>query len=110
VHGTQLGCAINRRSKNKTRNASTIRHIVTFEFKYRPLNVLRADGIIPAGPPGRRVTSRLLPQNSEVIDLTAEENNGLHSNRTTLRARSVKLELKRERSLTLDDQIIDLTV
>ncbi|KJA14689.1 hypothetical protein HYPSUDRAFT_48906 [Hypholoma sublateritium FD-334 SS-4] len=111
VHGTQLGSAIDRWSKKKTREVSNIRHLVTFEFKYRPLNVLKADGVVPTGPLGRRVSSRLLHNKSEVIDLTVQEENGSsHSQPSTLSGRPVKREPKRERSMTLADQFVDLTV
>lgn len=70
------------------------------ELTFYVADVLRADGIAPAAASETGVSAYLPRDNSEVIDLTDEEDDGF----------TVKREPKRERSTTFDNYSTDLTV
>jgi len=110
VHGTQLGTAVKILKARQRRETDTVQQLVTFKFMYRPLNVLMADGIVPATSAANDVTARLPLNKSEVIDIAAKKDRGSHQSRSAAGGNPVKREPKRERSMTLDNQIIDLTV
>ncbi|KAF9036255.1 hypothetical protein BJ165DRAFT_1507585 [Panaeolus papilionaceus] len=67
VHGIQLGDEV-QTGKRDSHITKRIRHVVEFVFKYRPLDVLKADGVIPATAPREGYVP-----NDEIIDLTADD-------------------------------------
>lgn len=109
-------------------DSTTIRKLVSFVFKYRPIgescsflgsltqeisllfaDVLMADGIAPKekNTPRKR---KPLADPEDIIDLTlddARRKKGLKANGTTDAA--FKTEIKAERLITFDTEVIDLT-
>ncbi|CAA7269525.1 unnamed protein product [Cyclocybe aegerita] len=106
VHGTQLGDTVLLRSSKAPVRTHKVRDLSTFIFKYRPLDVLRADGIAPPAL-GQQPHPRAVPVSLGFIDLTIEEDG---SNADQRRSSPRIKEIKKERSITLDTDVIDLTV
>ncbi|KIM48544.1 hypothetical protein M413DRAFT_81087 [Hebeloma cylindrosporum] len=112
VHGTQLGKEVPR-SVRTTTYTTTIRKLVSFHFKYRPLEVLKADGIVPRDKP----TSVKRPADPEdIIDLTLEDDCshcqcGARKRKKAKVSKSVKTDVKRERPVMFGDgEVLDLTI
>ncbi|KDR68599.1 hypothetical protein GALMADRAFT_146251 [Galerina marginata CBS 339.88] len=103
VHGTQLGEEVSRRRK-QPRKTTRLRELAAFVFRYRPLAVLMADGIVPSPNPLPR---KLLSSTEDFIDLTLDDD---EPRRSRGKGRSsVKMEIKEERTTIFDGSIIDLT-
>ena len=125
----RLGEEVLRPPKRHLTNTTTIRKLVSFVFKYRPIcqsysfltsltqelnlffeAVLMADGIAPKEedtPPKRKP----LADPEDILDLTLGDE--VHVNRKKRKANGtnagLKTEIKKERSITFDNEIIDLT-
>lgn len=99
----------------RTRTTTTIQRLVTFKFKYRPLDVLQADGIAPCSTSNNREVKVTLECNSEEarIQLLKEEIRVLEAQQRQKRKRSdsniSRQRLKRDPSFILDNNVIDLT-
>ncbi|KIJ98150.1 hypothetical protein K443DRAFT_681021 [Laccaria amethystina LaAM-08-1] len=78
VHGTSLGDEVETKQENR-RRTRTIEHLATFVFKYRPLDVLQADGIAPNDTP----TAAVQPEPSKVEDV-AESSGSLAARKRAL--------------------------
>jgi len=111
VHGTQLGQDVARPPKGLY-HTKTIRKLVSFVFKYRPIAVLMADGIAPLEkkPPGKRKAATDL---EDIIDLTLDNEVSARRKKrprtSEMTDAAVKTEVKKERSVTFDTEVIDLT-
>lgn len=112
VHGTQLGEEVLRPPRRQMMNKK-IRKLVSFAFRYRPMAVLMADGIAPNENNTPR-KNKPLAGPEDILDLTLDDD--VHASRkkepkprkTTDGA--VKTEIKKERSITFDTEVIDLTI
>ncbi|KAJ7222911.1 hypothetical protein C8J57DRAFT_1198238 [Mycena rebaudengoi] len=129
-HSIQFGAEFNKHngSNNTSRNYKTkrVRLLATFIFKYRPIDLLRAEGI---APPEARVGDKrpASPTDSQDLTLVDEDNDGGDANEIKqLEARlselkkknakrvkrepsGVKKEIKSEGSLFETGEVIDLT-
>jgi len=111
VHGTQLGQDVSRPRKGLYHTRS-IQKLASFVFKYRPIAVLMADGIAPPekSPPGKR---KALADPGDIIDLTLGDEVPAHRKKrpraSEITDAAVKTEVKKERSITFNNEVIDLT-
>ncbi|KAJ7447093.1 hypothetical protein B0H11DRAFT_2290265 [Mycena galericulata] len=119
-HSVQYGAEF-RRENRLTRSEKTIELLVTFVFRYRPIELLRAEGIVP--PESRR--NRVVSPSAEILDLTMDDDdekaaeierlearlNALKrgSKETGLAGLRVKKEIKREELIFQPGEVIDLT-
>ncbi|KAJ7761012.1 hypothetical protein B0H16DRAFT_557407 [Mycena metata] len=86
--------------------------LVTFSFRYRPADVLRANGIMPPVPqPKRKASAELLraqtPDDADVL-AEAEEERNLRERLQALEAKRLKRETK-PRVKSESDAVVDLT-
>jgi len=106
VHGTQLGKEVSLTESRVTASITIIRKLLSFRFKYRPLAVLKADGIAPQDQPAP-IKRQADPE--DIIDLTVEDE-GQGGERRRKKARVSRIAVKKERSTTFDDgEVLDLT-
>ncbi|PPQ92582.1 hypothetical protein CVT25_007274 [Psilocybe cyanescens] len=109
THGTQLGNEIVTRINKLPRKTTSLRPLVSFVFKYRPIDILIADGV---APPAARNRQSALGSAVEFIDLTLddEENGGNGKEKRNLK--TIKMEVVRDKSMKVQNiiQVIDLTV
>lgn len=85
---------------------STIRHgpVVTFIFKYRPIDMLRANGIAPPAPEDRKRAASLTDGSHEVLDLTAESDSENDRRIKALRDELAGLERKRRKTTRIKQE------
>lgn len=123
VHRVKLGEEVPR--TGKTIRVKRISTIATFTFKYRSIDVLRADGIAPPDPTAlanKRKASETIGSDDDV----EEDNGGVEEDEAELKAqlrliqeklakkgkskrRKVKVEGPTKRSLLVHSEVIDLT-
>ncbi|KAJ7680828.1 hypothetical protein DFH06DRAFT_1164302 [Mycena polygramma] len=98
--------------KRQVRSRRTGPNLATFSFRYRPIDVLRANGIAPPLPQlKRKASAELLRAQTPDDDIAdAEEEKVLRERLRTLEAKRVKKEKKpRVKNETSDAVMVDLT-
>jgi len=120
----RLGEEVSRRPRNQCRN-ETIRKLVSFVFKYRPIGesysfplthqlspffaaVLMADGVAPKQVNTSR-KRKPLADPEDIIDLTLDGEVHARRKKEPKARKPIDAAVKTERSFTLDGDVIDLT-
>ncbi|KAJ7722255.1 hypothetical protein B0H14DRAFT_3006632 [Mycena olivaceomarginata] len=104
-HSVQFGAVYPARN-SKSDPIDVIANLATFVFKYRPIELLRAQGI---APPEVRPEAAATP--TEVVDLTADDDDAVEIKQLEARLRVLKKKsVKQERSsMFAPGEVIDLT-
>ncbi|KAJ7111882.1 hypothetical protein C8R44DRAFT_254672 [Mycena epipterygia] len=121
-HSVQFGTEFNSTDRNQRRHPHIVKSLVTFVFKYRPIGLLRAEGI---APPEVRVPRTVSP--ADVLDLTMDVDeedaddaeikklearlSALKNKKTKVKLEpcDVKKEIKSEEPIFKPGEVIDLT-
>ncbi|KAF9463931.1 hypothetical protein BDZ94DRAFT_1235798 [Collybia nuda] len=99
-HRVKLGEEFRCRERRFVR-IRRLQHIITFTFRYRPLAILQASGIVPldtiqSSNQGRKRVVASSTPSSNVLDLTIDEDNGLQDRPTKRVKTEIKAEVKAE--------------
>ncbi|KAJ7882295.1 hypothetical protein B0H13DRAFT_2048339 [Mycena leptocephala] len=123
-HSVQFGPEFHRQNLPFQKASQTIRTLATFTFKYRPIELLRAEGIAPPAPRAQRAATP-----TDVVDLSmdVDEDDGDDAEIRKLETRlnalkkknkgkqvkressNIKKEIKSEEPIFRPGEVIDLT-